>query len=287
VPADPRRHLLFKREYMAQHFVTSGSPVGHGFTPEDLASGQGYYAFSPRPGLRFVVLDSVADAGGDGGNLDDTQFRWLDAQLSAADAAREITLVFAHHTLETMHQQQPSPFPPGDNPPAPNPLVHYGDTFEPPCEGPPLETLKDLLLRHRSVVAYVVGHEHQNRIKPFPRSGVPNDPSGRVTGGFWEIVTASHIDWPQQSRLLDLVDNHDGTLSIFGTLLDHSAPPEPGGAPPSDGLGAAGWSPQRLASISRELAYNDPDADNGEDGHPDARGGPKDRNVELLVRDPR
>ena len=46
-------------------------------------------------------------------------------------------------------------------------------------------------------------------------------------------------------------------------------------------------SSQRLASISRELAFNDPDAENGEDGHDDARGGDGDRNVELIVRDPR
>jgi len=42
----------------------------------------------------------------------------------------------------------------------------------------------------------------------------------------------------------------------------------------------------RLASISRELSYNDPDADNGEDGRPDKRAIRLDRNTELLVRDP-
>jgi hypothetical protein len=73
------------------------------------------------------------------------------------------------------------------------------------------------------------------------------------------------------------VDNGDGSLSIWGTLLDHAAPPVPGN----------GDGPEALASISRELAFNDPDADNGEDGHPDARGGEQDRNVELVVRDPR
>jgi len=41
-----------------------------------------------------------------------------------------------------------------------------------------------------------------------------------------------------------------------------------------------------LASISRELAFNDPDADNGEDGHSDRRGERGERNVELLVRHP-
>jgi hypothetical protein len=50
-----------------------------------------------------------------------------------------------------------------------------------------------------------------------------------------------------------------------------------------------GQSPEavsRLASISRELSYNDPDALNGEDGTPDARGSRTDRNVELIVRSP-
>ena len=282
VPQDPRRHLLFKREYIQQHFVTSGVPVGHGFTPENLANGQGYYAFHPRPGLRFVVLDTVADAGGDGGNLDEAQFEWLDDQLAAGDAAGDLTLVFGHHTLETMNQAA-SPFPPGDNPPPPYPDVHLGETSpQSPCpEAPgPAETFKCLLLRHPSVVGYITGHEHENRIRAVPRSGVDGDEaSGRADGGFWQVVTAAHIDWPQQSRLIDVVENGDGSVSLWGTLLDHDAPPEPGAG--------VGSSPKQLASISRELSYNDPDAQNGEDGRPDARGGEGDRNVELVVRDPR
>jgi hypothetical protein len=204
VPSDPRRHLLTKRQFTTQHFATSGTPVGHGFTQHDLDIGQGYYAFSPRPGLRFVVLDSVADAGGDGGNLDETQFRWLDDQLTAADAAGELTIAFAHHSLETMNQQQPSPFAPGDNPPPPYEDVHFGEGAPAqPCPDAGDETLKCLVLRHPTVVGYVVGHEHDNRIRAVPRSGVDGDTaSGRAGGGFWEIVTASHIDWPQQLELV-------------------------------------------------------------------------------------
>ncbi len=89
---------------------------------------------------------------------------------------------------------------------------------------------------------------------------------------------ASHIDWPQQSRVLDLADNGDGTLSIFTTMLDHQAAPNPGRQ--------ASSSARRLASISRELSYNDPDSANGEDGRSDARGEPADRNAELVVADP-
>ncbi|MGI8440448.1 MAG: hypothetical protein ACR2NV_09715 [Thermoleophilaceae bacterium] len=297
VPSDPRRHLLFRREYIAEHFATRGTPVGHGFTPENVASGLGNYVVEPKPGLRFIVLDTVSENGGDGGNLDDEQFRWLHQRLREAEAERKVVMVFAHHSLRTMDQAGVGPFTRGDDTGGNrNPVVHFGEEpvsdegRRPPCrikdpdtEPTEDETLRCLFLRHRSVVAYVVGHEHRNVIEPYERE----NGTGRADGGFWEITTASHIDWPQQSRTLDLFDNADGNLSIFGTIIDHSAAPSPGGAPaPRDGQGQASGSSSRLGSISRELSYNDPDAQNGEDGRGDARGGRDDRNVELLVRNP-
>ncbi len=293
VPQDPARVPLRKPEYIAEHFETSGTPVGHGFTPENTATGQGNYVFNPRPGLRFIVLDSIAENGGDGGNIDDPQFRWLHDQLLAAEASQELVTVFAHHSLQTMDQGPASPFPPGDQGGDLTPLVHFGNAPAREATSPclatsplvppsPDETLRCLFLRHRSVIAFVNGHEHNNRIEPVER----RDLAGRLDGGFWEINTASHIDWPQQSRVIDLFDNLDGNLSIFGTAIDHAAAPNPGGPPPSDGQATSAQGVSRLASISRELSFNDPDAENGEDGRGDARGGREDRNVELLVRHP-
>jgi hypothetical protein len=135
-----------------------------------------------------------------------------------------------------------------------------------------------LFLRHRSVVTFIDGHEHLNHIVPYGRTT-----AGASDGGFWEITTASHIDWPQQSRLLDLFDNRDGTLSIFSTVLDHTFFLQ-GKVPKGTFVDAAGVA--NLAGISREMAFNDPQADNGEDGHSDARGTRLDRNVELLLKNP-
>ena len=73
--------------------------------------------------------------------------------------------------------------------------------------------------RHRSVIAFVAGHSHRNRITPYRAHG---------GGGFWEIVTSSHTDWPEQSRVIDLYDNRDGTLSITTHVIEHAAPPRPG-----------------------------------------------------------
>lgn len=289
---DPKRRPLKKNEYINEHFNTGGVPVGHGFTTSNVATGQGNFMVKPKPGLRFLVLDSVAESGGPDGNIDESQFQWIHRQLLEAEANKELVMVFAHHSLRTMNMPPVSPFLAGDQGGDYSPIVHFGNgpgTTTTPCTVsdpvvPPTadETLRCLFLRHRSVIAFVVGHEHINRVVANER----RDAVGKVDGGFWEIATASHIDWPQQSRVVDLVDNRDGNLSIFATIVDHGAAPNPGGAPPSDGSGAAGQSVKRLASISRELSFNDPDSDNGEDGRSDARGSQNDRNVELLVRNP-
>jgi hypothetical protein len=125
--------------------------------------------------------------------------------------------------------------------------------------GPDVEAL---LHRFPNVVLWVNGHTHRNTVTPRP------DP----TGGFWEVTTASLLDWPGQARLIELTDNGNGTISIFCTMIDHAAPPDPREA---DGL----W---RLAAIHRELAANDPH-DGIAAGN---QGTPADRNVELLLMAP-
>ncbi len=239
VMPDKRRRLISRQEWIGEHFNTRGQPVGHGFTQHNLEAGVTYYTFDPSPGIHCVVLDTVNPAGGANGNLDQTQFDWLAADL-ASNAGRT-TLVFAHHTIATMDNGRPRP---GDQ--------------EPPRLGAELE---QLLWAHPKVVAFVNGHTHENTVIPHPTAG-------SFGGGFWEINTAAHIDWPEQSRLIELFDNADGTLSIFGTMVDHIAAPETSGTLTRLGL----------AAISRELAYNDPQ-------WPPAAGSgtPLDRNVELLI----
>jgi hypothetical protein len=125
--------------------------------------------------------------------------------------------------------------------------------------------VRDLLLRYPNVILWVNGHTHRNGIRPFHR------PAGSaVAGGFWELNTAAHIDWPEQSRIVEITDNLDGTLSVFATIVDHSGP-----------LSGGTSSVARLAGLSRELSANDWQ----EQGNT-RRGDVDDRNVELLVPAP-
>ena len=234
VPRDPARRFLNRAAWMREHFRTRGEPRGHGFTQANLSTGQAYYSFATGAGVRFVVLDTVAD-NSDSGNLDEAQFRWLDGELTAAEARRDLVLVFGHHSIRTITAAE---------------------------AGTRLGLELDALLRaHRGVIAYIAGHEHRNRIEAH--------------GSYWEIVSASHLEWPQQSRVLELARLANGGLAIFTTVIDHSAPPRP-----------TRRGPQRLASVARELALNEPQAENGEDGWPDRRGAAADRNTMLVVPRP-
>ncbi|HZH24672.1 MAG TPA: TIGR03767 family metallophosphoesterase [Solirubrobacteraceae bacterium] len=280
VPPDPDRRIIDKAEFRA--LMAQGNDAAHGLaaTPRaQLRKSRGtasYYAVAPRRGTRFIALDTVAEGGGQGGNLDHPQYRWLERQLRKARTRDELVVVFGHHTLATM-----------TNTTADEAAGVCAPTDEPGCDADPRRsapvhrglagrrTLRALLAANRHVISYVAGHTHANAVRFF---------KGRNGRGFWEINTASHIDWPQQSRLVEVMDNRDGTLSIFGTVLDSAAPP----AAPAPGP-AAGFDLDGLASLGRTLSFNDPQRLESEGGgeESDKRGGRRDRNVELLVRDPR
>ena len=245
VTADPERRVLTRAESVKEHFTTGGLPIGHGFTADNVAKGTAYYAFHPTPQVCAIVLDSVNPNGESSGSLDQQQFGWLRARLEQVSGAGRDRLVvlFSHHTIASMTNQ----------------LV-LADDPSPRVLG---TEVRDLLLAYPNVVLWVNGHTHVNRVTPHTRPG---------GGGFWEVNTASHVDWPVQARLVELVDNRDGTLSVFGTLIDADAPLAFGGR-----LDSA----RALASLSRELAANDWQE------HSDARRGLlQDRNVELLVKAP-
>ena len=295
--------------WIRQHFRTSGTPVGHGFAPsvplptgaddeyceenprdpdclaasygrppEAVANHDGYYSFSPRPGLRFVVLDTVTDECGASvcaeGSVDDPQYRWLGEQIATAEAVGQYVMVFSHHTLRTTRQPNPDPT---EQP------VHYGQRLDRdnplnPQHPSTAPTLEELFCQHRNVIAHVAGHEHENYVRRHRCSA--DSPPTPGPGEFVHISTAAHIDWPQQSRMIELVDVN-GQMTMVLTMLDHDGPAYPGAPRPGElTRGDAGNQPPRLASIGRELAYNDYQGSRG------ARGGREDRNVILPLNRP-
>jgi metallophosphoesterase (TIGR03767 family) len=253
VPTDPRRQLVSRAEFIAAHFDTHGTPVGHGFELGDDAS----YVVPNRPAdlVRHIVLDTTDPDGWDTGFFGPGQLKSLESVLLAGSSrflsdddqpvlveqegvADVLFVVHSHHAIRSIRENA--------------------------------SVLERLLLRFPNVILLVNGHSHTNVITPHWRTWVTGP-----HGGFWEVGTSSVIDFPAQGRLFDLTSG-SGTVSIFTTMIDIDAP--------LDFRTGDITEPAVLASLARELAANDlQERGNGVVTKP---GTPQDRNVRLLLPAP-
>ncbi|MGW2356031.1 TIGR03767 family metallophosphoesterase [Streptomyces phaeofaciens] len=241
VTPDERRAPYTPAEHVRAHLdpaYRGAGPVGHGYTRANLEAGTQYYSFPIAENVLGISLDTTDPGGHYNGSIGTAQLKWLDATLRAH--RDQYAVVFSHHTSESMSNTRPDPAHPGER-------RHEG------------AELVALLGRHRNVVAWVNGHIHRNDITPHQGSA----------GSFWEVSTASHVEFPQLARVVELVDNKDGTLSVHTTLIESAAPHRTD----FDDLSQTG-----LASLYRELSANA-----RSDG---ARlsGEARDRNTELLLK---
>jgi metallophosphoesterase (TIGR03767 family) len=232
VTPDPARTPVTRAAHVREHFRSPGKPTGHGYTKRNADQGTAYYGFDHGV-VRCIVLDTVNPHGGWQGSIDAAQLGWLAGEL--AECAARPVLLFSHHPLETMVNDR--------RPPGADRRVLGGE-------------LRDFLLAHPCVVAWVNGHTHTHAITAIREDGYP--------GGFWQVTTASHIDWPQQARIIELLRTGTG-LAIACTVIDSAAPagyrgrpgPSDGAAPPDSADPDSLDSPAALAALARELAAND------------------------------
>jgi metallophosphoesterase (TIGR03767 family) len=211
VAADTSRRFVSHADYIAEHFRSPSfpGPVGHGFTDENLKNDTGYYTIDNVDAyFRMIALDTLNPGGVDAGSIGQKQLDWLNARLIEASSRYldadghwvttsnkdRLVILFSHHGLRSLDSRElePSPDVQGD--------IDTSDL--------PRHTADDILAvvqRFPNVIAWVNGHTHQNIVTS--RRTPP--------GGFWDIGTAAHVDWNTQSRLIEVVDNGDGTLSIF------------------------------------------------------------------------
>ncbi|WP_030614881.1 TIGR03767 family metallophosphoesterase [Streptomyces sclerotialus] len=237
VTPDPRRAPFTRAEYVRAHLdpaYTGKGPHGHGFTEANVHDDQLYYSFPVSDDVIGISLDTTDPGGHYTGSVGTGQLRWLERQLK--EHKDSYVLIFSHHTSKTMDNTRPDPARPDEG-------RHGGDE------------LVRLLSGHRNVLAWINGHSHKNDITAHD--------------GFWEVSTASHIDFPQLARVIEVVDNHDGTVSLFTTLVESAAPHRTD----FEDLSQTG-----LASLYRELSANQPQ------GRTDLAGEPGDRNTELLLK---
>ncbi len=283
VTADQRRRFLSNEELVEEYFDTTGVPRGHGLqnAPKDESGErQGYYGFRISDKVRGISLDTISQEGGPNGHIPHPQFKWLRRELkkysedyyrageriSNADAKDTLIMLFSHHSSKTLNN-------PGLEP-ARGPYHCFRRTTG--CDG---EGLNRLLHRFPNVIAWVNGHEHNNEIRAYAAKKGQKDKAR----AYWEVNTAAHIDWPQQSRLIEVAWKPGeraakaDTVFIYGTVVDHAAAPDTNLATQSR--------VDYLASLSRREAYYDACVRNGQ-ATCLAPGAPGDRNVKLVQKAP-
>ena len=217
VTPDPARAPVTRAGHVREHFRTSGQPAGHGYTRRNADEGTAYYSFDHGI-VRCVVPDTVNPHGGWQGSLDTRQLSWLAG--APRECATRPVLLFSHHSLETIVNDR--------RPPGADRRVLGAE-------------LRDVLLGSPCVVGWVNGHTHVHAIRAVREDGAP--------GGFWQITTSSHIDWPQQARIVELLETSAG-LALGCTVIDSAAPASYHG---HENLA----DPAVLAALARELSAND------------------------------
>jgi metallophosphoesterase (TIGR03767 family) len=186
IPADPSRRGIDLREWLDAH-VTAGAT---GWSAEHVARGVADTTIELGE-VTVVVLDTNHPAGDYQGSVGLAQLAWLDDQLTAIDAAGGLAVLASHHGSESLV----------------NDRGHLPDRV---LAAPML----DVVHRHPCVVAWLVGHRHIHRVVPRPGAA----------GGFWEITTASIIDWPSERRTIDVVRHADGAVELVCRVHAHRAP---------------------------------------------------------------
>jgi len=259
VSADPGRRSITRRDFVEAHFRPGSRPFGHGFSEQNRLDGTAYYVHDT-PAARLIALDTNCLAGGSAGCLDRGQARWLEARLAEVHSAYRgpdrteirtgrddrLVVLFSHHGIDTLTSARAG---------------HAGPGGEPLLGG---TEILALLHRFPNVVLWLNGHTHANAVCPR------RDPD-HPARGFWEVTTCAVVDWPCQTRLVELIDA-GGYLSIVCTMVDHDAPVAPGSLDTNGGL----------ASLHRELAANVPFLGAGSG----RAGAVTDRNVELRMPPP-
>ncbi len=190
-PADRDRQILRLPRLLEMIQTAGGEPVGHGLEMTDALDGIGYYSVRPLPDkpIRLIVLETLMDSPAyPSGAIDEKQFEWLESQLNRAEAHDELVIVGGHHRTNDFARLSP---------------VGGGE-------------VEDLLASHENVVLYLVGHSHHNAARVVSPDG---------ERGYWELMCASTVDYPMQTRLLELVYDGDGYLSVYVTNVEQNAPP--------------------------------------------------------------
>lgn len=199
VTADPDRRLLDRADFPRELMRTAATPgpLGHGLAGVNNPAQGLNYTVDVVPGLlRIIALDTSDDTGGSKGLVRQrTVDTFLRPALEAAQRDGVLAMLSSHHPTSSMDRIS----------------GEFGGSVVADAVEP--AALDRLVAQYPNVIGWMVGHDHDLRVRATRGADMAHP-------GFWEIMSGSVADHPAQARAMELVDNGDGTLSLFGTLVD-------------------------------------------------------------------
>lgn len=198
IVADGDRHFISKSDFIEEHFNTTTTPAGHGFTSRNQERGTVSYTVRPVEDvpIRLVVMDTVASDPDESipafyGVMTREHFEdFVKPRIRAAKRNGEFVILASHHPISDF--DIPSP----------------GDTvaaFE----------FRTFLTLQSNIIAHIAGHSHRHHVQ-------------QIAGLFpyLEIETASIIDYPQEGRILDVFYLRETrSIRIESTVIGHMENP--------------------------------------------------------------
>ena len=210
IEPDPDRRAIDRAEWIAAHVVCGALGYSQRNVDELRVD-----TVVDTEHVRFVLLDTNHPEGDFDGSIGVGQLAWLDEQLAEVDAQPgRLAVLVSHHGADTLVNER-----------------HH------PADRRLAASMNEVVHRHPSAIAWLAGHRHINRIEPRPGS----------SGGYWEITTSSTIDWPSQTRAVEITRHRDGSLELICTMLDHRDEP--------DGLASIHRRLARLFMPDRAIAH--------------------------------
>lgn len=168
--------------------------------------------------VTLLALDTVNPFGGWQGSLDRTQFNWLQHQLESLEG--RLAIITSHHPLQDIYNA-------------------YTPHQEPRVVR---EEIEKLFLSKKEVIAWICGHTHRHHITYFGEN---------PSKGFWQIETASLVDWPQQGRTIEVFVDEQDQVCIATAPFGHQ------GVVHQDYTKIDLADIDHLSGLSRDLSVND------------------------------
>ena len=188
ITPEPGRQPIELTEWLERHIAAGAL----GYTAQHVAA-RSADAVIDLDRVSIVMVDTNHPAADYQGSVGAAQLEWLDETLSRiGDDPGRLAVIASHHGVDSLVNTRGN-----------DPSRRHG------------EAMLEVIHRHPCVVAWLVGHRHIHRVTPRP------GPSG----GFWEITTASIIDWPVERRILEIVRHDGGLVEIISTVDRHDAEP--------------------------------------------------------------